>query len=223
MQENSEISRYEDAAKFIAATDTDFASLIANVGPCLLQAKAERNPYEALIRSIAYQQLNGKAAEAILGRFLALFPDDFPSPEQILATDNAVIRGCGFSASKLLAIRSLAENALAGVVPTSEEAQKLSNEELIERLVTLRGIGRWTVEMLLIFNLQRMDVLPVDDFGVREGWRLLKGLSEQPKPKVLAKIGEVWSPYRSVATWYLWRAVDWYKHHANSLQLSRFL
>jgi len=215
MQNKTEI--YQLATAHLGSLDPDFAKLIQNVGPCLLQAKAERNPYEALIRSIAYQQLNGKAAEAILRRFLALYPDDFPKPEQILATDDALIRGCGFSASKLLAIRSLAENALAGVVPTSEEAQTLSDEELIKRLVTLRGIGRWTVEMLLIFNLQRMDVLPVDDFGVREGWRLLKGLSEQPKPKVLAAAGEAWSPYRTVAAWYLWRAVDWYKHNANNL------
>lgn len=203
---------YAEAALHIARQDPDFASLIAQVGPCLLSPKVERNPYEALLRAIAYQQLNGKAAEAILGRFLALYPDGFPSPQQIQATADEVIRGCGFSASKLLAIRSLAENTLAGVVPSREEAQMLSDEELIKRLVTLRGIGRWTVEMLLIFNLQRMDVLPVDDFGVREGWKLLKGLPEQPKPKVLAEIGEAWQPYRSVATWYLWRAVDCFKN-----------
>lgn len=209
MQNQAEI--YQAATAHLSTLDRDFSTLIQNVGPCLLQAKAERNPYEALVRSIAYQQLNGKAAEAILGRFLAMYPSAFPTPEQILATDDTLIRSCGFSASKLLAIRSLAENTITGVVPSSEEAQTLSDEALIKRLVTLRGIGRWTVEMLLIFNLQRMDVLPVDDFGVREGWRLLKGLAEQPKPKDLAAIGEAWSPYRSVATWYLWRAVEWFK------------
>ncbi len=178
------------------------------VGPCLMQVE-KREPYEALVRAIAHQQVHGRAAEAILGRFVALFPGlPFPTPEMVLATDIDVMRGCGFSGSKVAAIRDIAEKAAAGLVPTRRASQRLSDEALIERLVTIRGVGRWTVEMLLMFTLGRPDVLPVDDFGVREGWKLAAGLAAQPKPKELAAIGEAWSPYRSTAAWYLWRAAD---------------
>lgn len=193
----------------LAASDPDWAKLIARIGPCGLQPRLEREPYEALVRAIAYQQLHGRAAEAILGRFLALYPGtNFPAPDQLLATEETLIRACGFSAAKLASIRGIAQGVLDGVVPTMAAATALSDEELIARLVTLRGVGRWTVEMLLIFALGRPDVLPVDDFGVREGWRVLKGLPEQPKPKTLAEIGRAWSPYRSTAAWYLWRAAE---------------
>lgn len=193
----------------LAACDPDWSALIKRVGPCGLQPKLEREPYEALVRAIAYQQLHGRAAEAILGRFLALYPGmTFPFPDQLLATEETLIRACGFSAAKLASIRGIAQGVLDGVVPTMADAVALSDEELIARLVTLRGVGRWTVEMLLIFALGRPDVLPVDDFGVREGWRVLKGLPEQPKPKALAQIGQAWSPYRSTAAWYLWRAAE---------------
>lgn len=197
------------AIAHLAAVDTDFARLIESVGPCELKPRTDREPYEGLVRSIAYQQLHARAAEAIFGRFLALYPNEaFPSPATILATDAQIMRACGFSGAKITTIRGIAEKMLDGTVPTREVALMLTDEELIERLVTLRGVGPWTVQMLLIFTLERPDVLPVDDFGVREGWRLLKSLPSQPKPKELAKIGEVWSPYRSTAAWYLWRAAD---------------
>jgi len=199
----------DPAALHIAATDADFARLIASVGPCGLKPKTDREPYEGLVRSIAYQQLHARAAEAIFGRFLALYPDEtFPSPASILATDAPIMRTCGFSAAKVSTIRGIAEKTLDGTVPTRSLALTLADEELAERLISLRGIGRWTVQMLLIFTLGRPDVLPVDDFGVREGWRLLKSLPDKPTPKQLAKVGEAWSPYRSTATWYLWRAVE---------------
>lgn len=199
----------DSAVLHIAATDADFARLTANVGPCGLKPKADREPYEGLVRSIAYQQLHARAAEAIFGRFLALYPDEtFPSPTSILATDALIMRACGFSAAKVATIRGIAEKMLDGTVPTRRAALTLTDEELIERLTSLRGVGRWTVQMLLIFTLGRPDILPVDDFGVREGWRLLKSLPNKPTPKELAKIGEAWSPYRSTATWYLWRAVE---------------
>ena len=165
------------AALHLTGTDPDWATLIALVGPCALDADAAnerstREPYEALVRSIAYQQLHGKAAETILGRFLTRFPDtSFPDAAQVLATDATVMRACGFSASKVAAIHEIANKTLAGVVPTRAEAITLTDEELIARITTLRGVGRWTVEILLIFTLSRPDVLPVDDFGVREGWR----------------------------------------------------
>jgi DNA-3-methyladenine glycosylase II len=198
---------HEAGAAFLAGLDDDWARLVAAIGPCSLKLHAHREPYEALVRAIAYQQLHGKAAEAILGRLTAQFPDAaFPQPENILALDDAVMRACGFSASKIQAIKGIAAATLEGAVPTAAAAQAMSDEALIRQLVTLRGVGRWTVEMLLIFTLGRPDVLPVDDFGVREGWRRLKGLPAQPRPRELAAIGETWSPYRTTAAWYLWRA-----------------
>jgi DNA-3-methyladenine glycosylase II len=199
----------EAGSAFLAALDDDWARLVARVGPCTLEPHSQREPYEALVRAIAYQQLHARAAEAILGRLIASYPDNaFPQPQQILSTSDEAIRACGFSASKIRAIKGIAAAALEGSIPTSAVAATMSDEELIRQLVMLRGVGRWTVEMLLIFTLGRPDVLPVDDFGVREGWRKLKGLPAQPKPRELAELGKAWSPYRSAAAWYLWRAVD---------------
>lgn len=198
-----------DASTFLAALDPDWAWLIATIGPSRLGAKPEKEPWQALIRAIAHQQLHGKAAETILGRFFALYPGrKFPDPEEVLLLDDATLRGCGFSTAKTAAIRDVALKRLEGVVPSQRQAQKLSDAELITRLTSIRGVGRWTVEMLLMFNLGRPDILPVDDFGVREGYRVLKKLPEQPKPKALAAIGEAWSPHRSTAAWYLWRASE---------------
>lgn len=197
------------AIAHLVTCDADFARLIAEVGPCGLKPKTEREPYEGLVRSIAYQQLHARAAESIFGRFLALYPNEtFPSPARILATDAQEMRACGFSAAKVATIRGIAEKMLDGTVPTRSVALTMTDEELIERLTSLRGVGRWTVQMLLIFTLERPDILPIDDFGVREGWRLLKSLPNKPTPKELARIGEAWSPYRSTATWYLWRATE---------------
>jgi DNA-3-methyladenine glycosylase II len=206
------VDPFGPAVVHLSASDPDWASLIGRVGRCGLQAKPEREPYEALIRAIAHQQLHGRAAEAILNRFLACYPDvTFPSPTSILETDGNIMRACGFSATKVTTIHGIAERALDGIVPARSAALAMTDEELISRLVSLRGIGRWTVEMFLIFTLERPDVLPVDDFGVREGWRVMKSLSKQPLPKELFKIGLAWSPYRSIATWYLWQAADEFK------------
>lgn len=197
----------DSAVSHLTTADHDWAHLIARIGPCGLKTKPEREPYEALIRAIAYQQLHTRAAEAILGRFLALYPTTlFPSPTNILATKENILRTCGFSAAKITTIRGIAERTLEGVVPNRSVARTLTNEELITRLVPLRGVGRWTVEMLLIHTLERPDVLPVDDFGVREGWRVMKSLSKPPLARELFEIGQTWSPYRSTATWYLWQA-----------------
>ena len=197
------------ATAHLAASDPDWATLIDYIGPCGLASIPKREPYEALVRAVAHQQIHGRAAGAILGRFLALHPDTpFPLPHHILATDETALRACGFSVAKMTTIRGIAQQAVAGVVPTRRAADHMADEELIARLVSLRGVGRWTVEMFLIHTLGRSDILPVDDFGVREGWRAIKGLATQPKPKELAKIGLAWSPYRSIAAWYLWRAAD---------------
>ena len=197
---------YLEASNYLAALDADWAGLIATVGPCELQATATREPYEALVRAIAYQQLHARAAEAILGRLIALYPDGaFPSPAALLATDPELQRRCGLSASKLATIRGIAQAALEGRVPDLASARQLSDEALIQQLVPLRGVGRWTVEMMLIFTLERPDVLPVDDYGVREGYRRLKGLKKAPTPRQLRDIGLAWHPHRSTAAWYLWR------------------
>ena len=189
--------------------DRNFAALIRRVGPPRLGIERRRSPYEALMRAIAHQQLHGRAAQAILARFEGLDPaGGFPSPEFVLASPESALRACGFSGGKIAAMRAISAATLDGTVPTRRGSLRLSDEQLIERLTSIRGVGRWTVEMLLIFTLGRPDVLPVDDFGVREGYRLLYRLGTQPKPKALAEIGLAWAPHRSIAAWYLWRASD---------------
>lgn len=197
-----------DAVRHLS-TDERFAALIRRVGRPRLEVQRQQRPYEALVRAIAYQQLHARAAEAILTRFEALFPGtDFPLPDAVLTTSEVMLRGCGFSGTKIAAIRDICARTLDGTVPTRRASLRMTDADLIERLTSIRGVGRWTVEMLLIFTLGRPDVLPVDDFGVREGYRLLYGLETQPKPRVLAETGLAWAPYRSVASWYLWRAAD---------------
>ncbi|WRH90500.1 DNA-3-methyladenine glycosylase [Pseudomonas fluorescens] len=197
---------YQAARAFLAALDPDWQRHIAAIGPCLHQPHPARDPYESLVRAIAYQQLHAKAGDAIVGRLVGLFPgQSFPRPEQILATEFDRMRGCGFSASKIATIQGIAQATLDGVVPDYAMALTMDDEALIERLVSLRGVGRWTVEMLLIYSLERMDIFPADDFGVREGYRRLKGLEVQPTRRQMVEIGLEWSPYRTVAAWYLWR------------------
>ena len=188
--------------------DPVLKAVIRQIGPCTLRP-VRREPYEALVRAIAHQQVHGRAADAILGRFIALHPGhDFPPAAQVLDTPVEAMRGCGFSGSKVAAIRDIAEKSVAGLVPTRRSAARIPDDRLVEQLVQIRGVGRWTVEMLLIFTLGRPDVLPIDDFGVREGWKVAAGLEAQPKPRELAAIGEAWGPWRSIAAWYLWRAAD---------------
>lgn len=201
---------YEVAAAVdhLKAAHPRMAGLIEHVGPCVLRTHS-LPPYEALIQSIVYQQLNGRAAATILGRVLAIYaPKSCPSPADVIATDDAPLRAAGLSRAKLLAIKSLAQHALDGVVPTRAEAMRLSNEELIERLTKVRGIGRWTVEMYLIFGLSRPDVWPVLDFGVRKGLGLTLGKRVMPNPKQAAPYLRRFSPYSSVAAWYFWRACE---------------
>ena len=196
-------------AQAILRTDAVMAGLIEAVGPYALQPSRLRSPFEALVRAIAHQQLNGIVAERILGRLVDLFGTGaLPDPEILLAAEERQLRAVGFSAAKVAALKDLAAKAIAGVVPPVEELHLLSDLEIIERLTAVRGIGRWTVEMMLMFQLERPDVLPVHDFGVRNGFRLAYGLAELPLPQALARFGERWKPFRSVAAWYLWRAVE---------------
>jgi len=195
-----------DASKYLASIDADWSRLVTQLGPCGHEPKPAREPFEALVRAVAYQQLHVKAGDAILARLLALHPQQpFPTPAQLLDTGFDAMRACGFSARKIETIRGIAAATLNGVVPDLAAAQLLSDDELIARLSALKGIGRWTVEMFLIYSLARPDILPVDDFGVREGYRLLKSLDVAPTPKAMALIGHAWSPHRTAAAWYLWR------------------
>lgn len=198
--------RYALGARHLAGIDGDWARLIDRIGPCELQLKPAREPYEALVRAVAYQQLHARAANAILGRLLDQFPArKFPAPAQLLATTVDTLRACGFSERKAQTLHGIARGASDGRIPPRRDADAMPDEELITRLVTLPGIGRWTVEMLLIYTLERIDILPVDDFGVREGYRFLKSLDTLPNRKALEAAGLACKPYRTVATWYLWR------------------
>jgi DNA-3-methyladenine glycosylase II len=203
---NRRADTYQLATTHISLVDKDWGRLIASVGACVHEPEPAREPYEALIRAVAYQQLHARAAGAIVGRFLNMYPQSlFPSPELILATRPDDLRACGFSTRKISTIQGIAKGALRGLVPTREVANMMSDDELVARLVTLHGIGRWTVEMLLIYTLDRLDVLPADDFGVRAGYRLLKSLDTIPNRKEMQKAGLPCSPYRTVAAWYLWQ------------------
>ena len=194
------------AEAHLAQVDPVMGRLIDEVDPCILKPRATRSPFESLARAIAFQQLHEKAAESIVKRFIALFPGRrFPRPEDVLAADVAAIRGAGFSMAKTLALRDLAARTLDGTVPPGRAIRTLDDEAIVEQLTEVRGIGRWTVEMLLIFQLGRPDVLPVDDFGVREGYRRLKAMEKAPTPAQMRALGAAWRPYRTIAAWYLWR------------------
>jgi DNA-3-methyladenine glycosylase II len=200
---------HSPATRYLAKVDPAMRRVIREVGPFTLTPKVGRSPFESLARAIAYQQLHEKAAESILKRFIALFPGRrFPRPEELLAVKMSAIRRSGFSRAKVLALRDLAAKTVDGTVPTNRVIRSLDDEAIVERLIEVRGIGRWTVEMLLIFQLGRPDVLPIDDFGVRNGFRIVYGRRSMPTPKAVLRYGERWKPHRTAAAWYLWRAAD---------------
>ena len=197
------------AHKYLAAADPVMKKLIAAHSPCTLEFQPRRAPFQSLVMAVAHQQLNGTAANTILTRFKKLFPGrKFPKPEDLAKVTDAQIRACGFSFSKIAAIRDIATKALDGTIPSSRKIEKMGDDEIIMRLTEARGVGRWTVEMLLIFQLGRTDVLPVDDFGVRNGFRIAYKKREMPKPKALLAFGKKWHPHGTTAAWYLWRAAD---------------
>ena len=203
------MTRHSPETKHLARVDPVMSRLIREVGPYTLKPRNGRAPFESLVRAIAYQQLHEKAAESILKRFIALFPGRrFPRPEELLAANTRAIRRSGFSRAKVLALRDLAAKTLDGTVPAGAIVRKLDDDAIVKRLIAVRGIGRWTVEMLLIFQLGRPDVLPADDFGVRNGFRIAYGRRSMPTPKAVLRYGERWKPYRTAAAWYLWRAAD---------------
>ncbi len=197
----------DEPLRHLIRLEPAFVPLITRFGPPRLTPRRE-SPYEALLRAIAHQQLHGRAAEAILGRLAARCGGRLPDPATLAALPETDLRAIGFSQSKIAALKDLAAKATAGVVPSRQAAARLSDEALVARLTGLRGVGRWTVEMLLIFTLGRPDVLPVDDFGIREGWRHLTGAALQPRPRALAEWGAPFAPFRTTVSWYLWRLAD---------------
>ena len=197
------------ATKHLAEHDECLKRLIAETLPFQMDQDPLQSPYEALLEAIAYQSISGKAAATIYGRIKALSATGrAPTPQEMLKLRKPVLRKAGLSGAKVLAMKDLAQKTIDGVVPTLEQAQKISDEELVERLVSVRGIGAWTVEMFLIFRLGRPDVLPIHDLGVKKGWSVAYGKKHMPKPKELLAFGERWRPYRTVASWYMWRAFE---------------
>ena len=200
---------HKHAHQHIAATDPRIAALIARSLRYNIKPAPLIRPFDALAESIAYQQLSGKAAATIFGRVRALYPrQKYLDPAKILATPDDSFRAAGLSRSKIAALKDLAVKTIDGTVPSGRAIARMSDEEIVIRLTEVRGIGRWTVEMLLLFDLGRPDVWPVDDYGVRKGFAKTFRRRKLPTPKQLMKFGERWRPYRSVAAWYFWRALD---------------
>jgi DNA-3-methyladenine glycosylase II len=198
-----------EAQKCLAECDEQLKVLILEALPFQIDIAEAQSPYEALLESIAYQSISGKAAATIFARVKALGSTGrAPTPQEMLGIRKPALRKAGLSGSKILAMKDLARKTIEGIVPTLEQAQEMSDEELVERLVSVRGIGAWTVEMFLIFRLGRPDVLPIHDLGVKKGWSVTYGKKHMPRPAELLAFGERWRPYRTVASWYMWRAFE---------------
>jgi len=197
------------ACRELAARDRGLGAVIERVGGDGFIGRPGRSSFESLAHSIVYQQLSGKAAETIFGRFRALYNgESFPTPETVLATPHRKMRGAGLSEAKARSIKDLAAHAARGEIPSIETLRGMEQEEVIERLTVVRGIGRWTAEMLLMFRVGHPDVLPVDDLGIRKGFARIQRKRELPEAETIMRRGERWRPYRSVASWYLWRAAE---------------
>jgi len=203
--------RFKTAAALahLHASDSALSALIERIGPFKLELKPADSLFEAMLRSIVYQQLHGKAAATIHGRVLSeLNRHGGPTPQALMLATDAALRGAGLSGNKLLAVRDLAAKCLGGTVPSLSEAHELADDELVARLTSVRGIGPWTVHMLLIFYLGRPDVMPTGDFAIRLGFKKLYHKRKDPKPEAIILHARRWQPYRSVASWYLWRSLD---------------
>lgn len=198
-----------DALAHLRKRDRVLRKLIDRVGECRLVPQPRRTPFQSLATAIAHQQLNGRAATTILDRFRRQFPGKrFPQPGDLVSLSDDQIRAAGFSRAKVAALRDLAAKALDGTVPDGSKLRSMDDESIVARLTQVRGIGRWTVEMLLIFQMGRPDILPVDDFGIRNGYRLTYEHNALPTRQELLASGEIWRPFRTTAAWYLWRAAD---------------
>jgi 3-methyladenine DNA glycosylase/8-oxoguanine DNA glycosylase len=194
------------AIERLSAADKKLARLMARVGPFTMPTREAMSPFEMLLHAIVYQQISTKAAASIHARLTALFPGGKPGPRRMQALSDEALRAAGMSRPKQRAARDLADKALDGTVPSRRQLERMDDDAIIARLVQIRGIGRWSAEMMLIFQLGRPDILPVTDLGVRKGFQLSHGAAELPEPNKLLRYGERWRPYRSVAAWYLWQA-----------------
>ncbi len=200
-----------EAVKHLKSVDPVLERLIAKIGHVSLEAR-RAPPFQSLIHAIAHQQLHGKAASTILNRFRALFGNGaFPTPEQICKMDLEKIRAVGFSRAKAMYVYDVAERAINGLIPTMAQCKKKTDAEIVEQLTEIKGVGRWTAEMFLMFNLGRPDVLPIHDFGVRKGFQIAYKKRKIPEPEQLEKFGKRWSPHRSTAALYMYRAADFLK------------
>ena len=200
---------HQHALRHLSKADRTLARLIRRAGPCTLRPDTRQSPYEALVEAVVYQQLTGKAAATILGRVKALYRHmRVPRPRELAATPVRKLRRAGLSRAKAAALKDIATKSLSGVIPTSRAIARLSNAEIKDRLTSIRGVGPWTVEMLLIFKLGRLDVFPSTDYGVRKGYAVTYGKRSLPHPRKLQLLSERWSPYQSIAAWYFWRAID---------------
>jgi DNA-3-methyladenine glycosylase II len=223
MADGRRIPRYNvaEACRALAEADPKLGKLMEAAGPFTLRLKSQHSPFETLLEAILSQQLHGTAARAILHKLLKLFGDIHPTPELLLLQPDEALRAAGLSKNKMLALQDLARKTLDGTVPELNVIRRMADKEVVERLTAVRGVGVWTAEMLLIFRLGRPDVLPVSDYGVRKGFALTFGRLPQSRlktrafdatmladPKVMARRGERWRPWRTVASWYLWRACD---------------
>jgi 3-methyladenine DNA glycosylase/8-oxoguanine DNA glycosylase len=198
-----------DAIRHLRRADPALAQVIRRVGPFPAEPPPRMSIFEALLVSIVHQQLSGKAAATIHGRVVALYaPRRGPRPEELLATEDEDLRRAGLSRAKTLAVKDLAAKCASGVVPSMARLRRMPDEMVIERLTAVRGVGRWTAEMVLMFRLVRPDVLPIDDLGIRKGFQRVYGRRRLPTPLAVARHGERWRPYRTVASWYLWRSLE---------------
>ncbi len=231
MSDGRRIPRYDaaEACRFLSAADPKLGALIERAGPYTLKLKSQHSPFETLLEAILSQQLHGAAARAILHKLLKLFGDIHPAPELLLTQPDDALRAAGLSRNKLLALQDLARKTIDGTVPTLTQIRKLSDEEIVQRLTKVRGVGPWTAEMVLIFRLGRPDILPVSDYGVRKGFALTFVRLPKSKPfdatmlgdpKAMARRGERWRPWRTVASWYLWRACDLHSKQATPFNAS---
>jgi len=211
MQENllignhKKIIRCKEASNFLTQLDSDWGSLIKKRGNFILKISHDLEPYQSLIKSVIFQQLNPKAGNAIFGRFLLIFNNKFPDDKSILEESPIKIKSCGLSQNKLLTILEIASQSANKKLPTSLEIKNIQDDEIVKLFTAIKGVGEWTVQMLLIFNLGRLDIFPHNDLAIRKNYQKLKRLTSPITPKEIIEIASAWSPYRSVASWYLWR------------------
>jgi DNA-3-methyladenine glycosylase II len=196
------------AIQHLNDVDPELATWIKRIGPIKLTRRRSREPFQALLESIAYQQLAGAAAKVIWGRVAALFEGGKPSPASLMAIEDEKLRGAGLSRSKVAAMKDIAAKAITGIVPDIKSIGRMKAKEIYERLIQIRGVGPWTVEMLLIFTLARPDIMPSTDYGVRKGLQVLQRKRKMPTPKQVEKIALRWQPHRTTAALYLWRIAD---------------